>query len=503
MANTLASRHFQLLPFHGVSHLGIVPDTSTLAAHDFDVDVQTGFMPPQPPLRRLPELYDPWECLLDAATVQRLKLGESDLTEQERKESEAWRRTVQELSVLPTQELTTSEVILRRAHHVLTFMLHFYIHTQPPTLASCPIHIPPPLSVPLLQVCANLELPPVLTYSDNVLYNWELSIPQAPFSSAINPAHLRIQSTFTGTPDEEHFYLTSSQIELAGVSALSLLRSVHHEAFAGDLLSLRRISGHLTQLVTIIDTMTTILNNVRKGCDPAVFYNKIRPWFRGQGTRPWIFQGAEDAGLPQPIELSGSSAGQSSLIHVLDIILGIDQFSHTDTGGTTSVPYFSPRALENKESSFLERMESYMPRHHRAFLTHLKSNPRPLRAIVMAKGSPTSTEERKIRKDLKEAYNASVTAVKRFRDAHIRIATLYIVNQARRIHDPQGGQEIHKHSQERVHGTGGSDLVPFLRGVRDRTVAAILDSDEYLEGTWTLRTARAHKSGASPDEELL
>ncbi|KAF8589350.1 Indoleamine 2,3-dioxygenase [Ramaria rubella] len=476
MAYTLPPDHFLSLPRPGVSHLGIVPDTSTLAAHDFDVDVRTGFMPPQPPLRRLPELYDPWECLLDAATVQRLKLGESDLTEQEKKESEAWRRTVQELPVLPTQELTTSEVILRRAHHVLTFILHFYIHTQPPTLTSCSIHIPPPLSVPLLQVCANLALPPVLTYSDNVLYNWELSIPQAPFSSAINPAHLRIQSTFTGTPDEEHFYLTSSQIELAGVSALSLLRSVHHEAFAGDLLSLRRISGHLTQLATIIDTMTTILNDVRKGCDPVVFYDNIRPWFRGQGTRPWIFQGAEDAGLPQPTELSGPSAGQSSLIHVLDIFLGIDQFSHTHIlGGSTPVPSLSSHIPESKEPAFLERMESYMPRHHRAFLIHLKSNPRPLRLIVTAEDSTASTKEQEIRKGLKEAYNASVMAMKRFRDAHIRIATLYIVSQARRIHThSEEGQDMQR--PPGTQGTGGTDLVPFLKGVRDQTAAAILET---------------------------
>jgi len=51
-------------------------DTTTLAAHDFDVDNRTGFMPPQPPLRRLPSAWDSWETSLDQAISQRLQLAE-------------------------------------------------------------------------------------------------------------------------------------------------------------------------------------------------------------------------------------------------------------------------------------------------------------------------------------------------------------------------------------------------------------------------------------------
>lgn len=376
------------------------------------------------------------------------------------------------MPTLSTESLTRSEVVLRRAHHVLTFVLHFYVHSLPAAPPSSEIHIPPSLSIPLLQVCADLALPPVLTYSDNVLYNWDLSPPQSPFSSSINPAHLHSQTTFTGTSDEEHFYLTSSRIELAGVSALSLLRAIQDEAFVGDLLSLRRILGYLAKLAVVIDAMTMILGDVRKGCDPTIFYQQIRPWFRGQSSKPWIFDGVETVGLTQPTNLSGPSAGQSSLIHVLDIFLGIDQFSHSHVVGGSTASSSSAHDSE-KDPSFLERMQSYMPRHHRAFLDHLKANPRPLRHIVMADNSTASIEEREIREGIKKAYNASVIAVKGFRDAHIRITTLYIVNQARRVHSRS--QYEHEDNEALIaRGTGGTDLIPFLKGVRDKTTKAVL-----------------------------
>jgi indoleamine 2,3-dioxygenase len=74
-------------------------DTTTLAAHDFDVDTRTGFMPPQPPLTRLPDSWEPWEALLDDATMSRLQLAEKlDLSEADRSRSEEWRARVRQVS---------------------------------------------------------------------------------------------------------------------------------------------------------------------------------------------------------------------------------------------------------------------------------------------------------------------------------------------------------------------------------------------------------------------
>lgn len=339
--------------------------------------------------------------------------------------------------------------------------MHFYIRTLPDT--SGDIRIPPPVTVPLLQVCNHLQLPPVLTYSDDVLYNWALRRPE-PLSPVPSLDNLRCLTLFTGTRDEEEFYLASARIELRGVEALGLMRATMDEAFVGDDIAVRRITSYLHTLAGVIADLNGLLLAVRDGCDPQIFYNEIRPWFRGadsdaaQGRR-WVFEGIElDPELKEPLELSGPSAGQSSLIHALDIFLGVDQYSHAShvTGHSSAgAPSASSSSAPPKPAAaFLERMKSYMPRHHRAFLGHLQGNPRPLRALV-----ETADDA-----DLTEAYNAAVSALKVFRDGHVRIVAIYIVGPSRRA---QGG------NQEAL-GTGGTSAIRFVKSVRDQTANAII-----------------------------
>lgn len=92
------SQHFLALPRPDVT-LGPLPhgvtDTTTLAAHDFDVDNRTGFMPPEPPLTRLPIEWETWEAILDSALKKRLKLYNGPSTSNnDRAESAAWREVV-------------------------------------------------------------------------------------------------------------------------------------------------------------------------------------------------------------------------------------------------------------------------------------------------------------------------------------------------------------------------------------------------------------------------
>jgi len=96
------SQHFLALPRPDVS-LGPLPhgltDTTTLAAHDFDVDNRTGFMPPDPPLTRLPSEWETWEAILDSALTKRLKLYNDPATSDDhRAESAAWREDVRKVS---------------------------------------------------------------------------------------------------------------------------------------------------------------------------------------------------------------------------------------------------------------------------------------------------------------------------------------------------------------------------------------------------------------------
>lgn len=106
MPNLLSqSQHFLALPRPDVT-LGPLPrgltDTTTLAAHDFDVDNRTGFMPPEPPLTRLPSEWEAWEVVLDSALTKRLKLYHGPTTsDDDRAESAAWRGGVHKVSGIP------------------------------------------------------------------------------------------------------------------------------------------------------------------------------------------------------------------------------------------------------------------------------------------------------------------------------------------------------------------------------------------------------------------
>ena len=105
-------------------------------------------------------------------------------------------------------------------------------------------------------------------------------------------------------------------------------------------------------------------------------------------------------------------------------------------------------------------MQSYMPRHHRAFLRHLQANPRPLRTLV----------EQTDNDALREAYDAAVTALKEFRDEHVRIVALYIVIPARRKMGSGGESEARGVPK----GSGGTDAYQFVKSVRDQTAGALL-----------------------------
>ncbi|KAF8313592.1 Indoleamine 2,3-dioxygenase [Clavulina sp. PMI_390] len=559
-------------------------DVSTVAAADFDVDVRSGFMPPTEPVARLSGSFERWEDIMEAAEG-RVKLA-ADLdssSPQEQDYIRRWRAQVKEMPVITTEQLIQDERRLRRAHLVLTFIMHLYVHSSHHDPTS-PIVVPAGVAVPLIKVSRELGLPPVLTYADTVLWNWKLNNPPSPPSpkspSALSPLSvpfaapskdISARSLFSSTPDENHFYMTSAWIELRGVEALSLMRRTLDETFLSDSLATRRIANYLTRLARIIEDITALIIGVKTGCDPAVFYDKVRPWFHGAsahggaGGPGWQFEGVEMSEKEKKewdgARLGGPSAGQSSLVHALDVFLGVDHSPYASFGakkerlptassssatssehshsaapspspssssllgsdsspsspspssGPSSHTYASSDSRSSTgnhshpkssaaDATFLQRMQLYMPRHHRAFLQYLGTVEKPVRTFVLrnqalweslprspAPVNQTAAVEKDKDAPLTKAYNDAVDALKRFRDAHIRIATLYIVTQARRepataiMNDVSStstsgkGKEKEKEKEkERTApvGTGGTQLVPFLKGARDNTKKAIL-----------------------------
>lgn len=471
------------------------PNVASLAAADFDVDVRTGFLPPGVNVARLPEPYDVWEEALDAASGENpgdgLRLGGGS-------REEAWRAAMDSMAVIPIDQLSTLP-LLRRAHLVLAFLLHFYVHSAPPQTSARVI--PPSISVPLLAISPLVGLPPVLTYADTVLWNVHAADPSKPTNMEHNPP-TRTLASFTNTKSEAGFYLVSAECESAGASALALMRQCLDELFIADGLSLKRLTLYLKQLAVQIDRIGDIVLRMNTEVDPEEFFHLIRPWFRGGDadgpTSPgWIFAGVEDETILSQAEnsiggkstgrkFSGPSAGQSSLVHAFDVFLTVDHAPREEEADEGKSPIMfnaspiRPDATATLsghegivEATFLNRMIQYMPLAHRTFLLHLSDHPTPLRHVVLQRAETHP--------ELAAAYDEALAALRRFRDKHMRIVSRYIVMQARRkpserVQALLPREEVPNFDDDRLRGTGGTPLIRFLKRCRDNTSRAMVVS---------------------------
>ncbi|EJT53022.1 tryptophan 2,3-dioxygenase [Trichosporon asahii var. asahii CBS 2479] len=503
------------------------PNVASLAAADFDVDVRTGFLPPKANIERLPPPYDVWEDAFEAAHGDQpgdgVRLGGG------RPKDEAWREGVRAMPVLDIAGLNDLP-LLRRAHLVLAFLLHFYVHTTP-TEGEKPTEVPACISVPILKISPLVGLPPVLTYADTVLWNVQGTDSSRLINLADNPP-TRTLGTFTGTKSEAGFYTVSAECEAAGAAALALMRQCLDELFLADEVALRRLTVYLRQLAVQIDRVGDITLKMMTEVDPEEFYHLIRPWFRGgDGSGPdapgWLFLGTsgddslgeaenmlsastyttEDGEEVRGRKFSGPSAGQSSVVHAFDVFLTVDHAPRADedsesiavAGGTESpriilnssplvqhhhhddeddAPLATPTEQSGGpvEATFLQRMLQYMPLPHRTFLLHLAAHPTPLRPLVIARANTHP--------ELAEAYNEALAALRRFRDKHMRVVSRHIVQQARRPPSERilkllgrEGEVAEKQedvSDDQLRGTGGTPLIRFLKRCRDNVSRAMV-----------------------------
>lgn len=323
---------------------------------------------------------------------------------------------------------------------VLTFLVQYYVHSMPVPEDAEVVLIPRSLSIPLVQVSNRLGIAPVLTFADTVLWNWSLINPSGPIAIE----NMRFDNLLSGTDDERRFYETSARAELHGVEMLRLIHSCSNDGV--------RVADNLTRLASLIQGLSDIIQSVRAHVDPHVFHFEIREWWEGSqaggpSTLRWVYEGyeAESASF----DLCGPSAGQSSVMHALDLWLGIDHDPH--------------HRRSSSQPGFMERMRRYMPGQHRDYLNLLAE--RPIRDLVAR--TP----------HLRESYNKAVTALKKLRDLHIRIAVLYVVSMARSA-DAKSlcpvAAMMDKMSTKKATGTGGNGLSVLLKTGRNNTQRALL-----------------------------
>ncbi|KAL4932868.1 indoleamine 2,3-dioxygenase [Aspergillus undulatus] len=427
----------------------LAPDFSL---DEYEVSPRNGFLPGSPPLQCLPNpYYAPWETVAQ------------NLTESIR--NGTIRKAVDSLPVLSTSHLQTKPE-WRRAYVVLSYLTHAYVWG-----GEIPKDIlPPAISVPYLEVSRYLELPPVATYAALNLWNFSTTSPNADLTCADN---LNVTLSYTGTKDEEWFFMISVAMEARGAQVIELMLDTIQAVVVGDD---QRITAYLHQISEGFHELARILERMYEKNQPAVFFHQLRPYLAGSknmasaGLPSGLFYD-QGNGKGEWLQYSGGSNAQSSLIQTFDIFLGVE---HSHMGNPTKAEL--PKAKMGK-TPYIQEMRNYMPGPHRRFLEMLTRNANVRQYALSCKlGTP-----------VRDAYNAAVMSLGSFRDKHIQIVTRYII-MAAKLPPPESApvslnlasstqtQMKDVDSNEKVSagvsGTGGTDLIPFLKQTRDDTKAA-------------------------------
>ncbi|KAE8141554.1 Indoleamine 2,3-dioxygenase [Aspergillus pseudotamarii] len=393
---------------------------------DYGLSPELGFLPNEAPLERLPDdYYAPWEDLVSDIPL----LHHGVLQDQ-----------IERLPVLSTSRLREIRE-WRRAYVCLAFLLHGYMWGGEPRT-----NIPPCISNPLFDVCEYLQLPPIATFAAVCLWNY---IP-----SRDEPTHqldtLMSITSFTGTFDEEWFYLVSIAIEAHGAPIIPVMLQAIHAARSGDehtvMESLLFFREKVAEIVTLLDRMD-------ERCDPAIFYHQLRPFLAGtksmeQFGRPdgITFTFNDGRQQTEPRSYRGGSNAQSSLIQFFDIVLGIEH-----TGG---------------EGTFIHEMREYMPGPHRRFLQDV-AKVADIRGFAQARQHSHP--------DVYTAYAGCLEMLGALRGRHLQIVAKYIISPSRKGNFQRRMQQTAGHCRQEKEkisflGTGGTDLVPFLKQTLQRTI---------------------------------
>ena len=457
---------------------------------DFDVSPINGFLPSQPPLQCLPHpSYDKWERII--INFQPLLL------------SKRLRTIIDRMPVVPTSHLD-SEPEWRRAYSILVFLAHGYIWGGEKPAE----RLPPPITYPLLQCSAHLEIPPVATYSGVCLWNFRPLF----VHDDLNLENLSTLTTFTGSLDEQWFYLVSVAMEAKGGPTIPLMLEAIQAAREHDNLTVTRC---LREFAETLDELGGLLVRMYESCDPHVFYHRIRPFLAGS-------KNMKDAGLPHGVlyddgrnktwkQYGGGSNAQSSLIQFFDIVLGVEHRpTGTKGGDTTSESEAEPGTAPKPRHSFIHDMRQYMPGAHRRFLQAIEGVAN-LRDFIEIHRSDTQ---------LVLAYDACLAMLRALRDKHIQMVSRYIIVKSREsrsmsrtrrdsVNDPtpkrgvgiahvkheSTGATSDKSGKKKLRGTGGTALIPFLKQARDET-------GEPAVGSWARKIMSGQGRRTEADAEI-
>lgn len=388
---------------------------------EYHINEVVGFALPHP-LEELPPAFDGW-IRIARSLPELIENGQL-------------REEVEKLPTLSIDKLKGHR-LQRLAHLALGYITMAYVWNRGD--GDIRKVLPRNIAVPYYQLSDKLGLPPILSYADCVLANWKKKDPSGPMTYE----NMDILFSFPGGDCGKGFFLVSLLVEIAASSAIQAVPTVCSAVQHQDQKALEKA---FVDIARSLGDAKTYFQRMRNFVDPNQFFNVLRIYLSGWKNNPKLPEGLLYEGVSDtPKSYSGGSAGQSSIFQCLDILLGI---KHSSGKGSPA--------------EFLQEMREYMPPAHCAFLRSLESGP-SVREFVISRGN----------EDLQDAYNKCVNGLLSLRRFHLEIVKTYIVEPSKK-QQHGGGSKSEEPSENR--GTGGTDLMNFLKNVKDATEKALLNS---------------------------
>lgn len=224
-----------------------------------------------------------------------------------------------------------------------------------------------------------------------------------------------------------------------------------------------------------IVNMEKVIARMYEKNDPHIFWNRVRPYQSGSKNNANYPNGVFYEGVtnidkfccdyPSPQnrkgtwrKYAGASAGQSPLIHFLDIAFGIEHgpMHHVFTASSSEQP-----KKDISSTNPMHEMREYLPLPCQQFLKALAKAPSIRNYVLNSTSTPLQT-----------IFNECILGLKKFRDTHIKLTTVYIISQQ--------NKEL---SSKKSVGTGGTELIPFLKQVRTETMESWIGEKEIGPST--------------------
>jgi len=254
-----------------------------------------------------------------------------------------------------------------------------------------------------------LGMPPVLTAGAVDTWNWCLIDECKDFF----PQNLRLIDSQTGTATEANFHFAPCAMQAAAGEIVPKL-------FQADFLVTNyadvQLTSLLLELTDVLIKFRSIFASCIKNVDRDIFYDVYRPLLGGFYPDGLVLEGIDkqlaDASNNMLIDVQpeganavrvkpkGPSAGQSAMVMLFDIFLGVD---HAKAG-----------------SEFQKEMLGYMPEAHRRMVMDYKKKwdiVMPVRKYISLAGRP---------RRLVNAYEGCVSALAEFRRFHFATVTRYL-----------------------------------------------------------------------------